>query len=84
MVFVNSVTYLYSKEGVTKGDPLSVFMYAIGILPLIHSLKDPGRRTQQCYVDDASASGTLPELCNWFNQLIYVCHWDFTFNSFPS
>ena len=44
-------------------------MYAIGTLPLIRSLHDPGQWTQQCYVDDASASGALPELYNWFNQL---------------
>ena len=37
---------LYSKEGVTQGDPLSMFMYVIGTLPLIHSLHDPGRWTQ--------------------------------------
>ena len=35
-------TYLYSKKGVTQGDPLSMFIYAIGTLPLIRSLNDPG------------------------------------------
>jgi len=60
-------TFLYSKEGVTQGNPLSMFMYVIGTLPLIHSLRDPGRWTQLWYADDASASGTLLELCDWFN-----------------
>jgi len=36
---------------------------------MIRSLCDPGRWTQLWYVDDASASGSLPELCNWFNLL---------------
>ena len=53
-----SSTYLYSKEGVTQGDTLSMFMYAIGTLPLIGSLNDSGQWTQLWYADDASASGT--------------------------
>ena len=61
-------TYLYSKEGVIQDDTLSMFMYGIGILPLICSLNDPGQWTQLRYANDASASGTLPELYNWFNQ----------------
>jgi len=44
-------------------------MYAIRTLPLICLLRDPGRWTQLWYVDDASASGTLSELHNWFNLL---------------
>ena len=34
-------TYLYGKEFVTQGDPLSMFMYVIGTLSLIHFLCDP-------------------------------------------
>ena len=52
-----------------QGNPLSMFMYAIGTLPLIHSLRDPGRWTQLWYANDASAGGTLPELREWFNLL---------------
>ena len=33
--------FLCSKEGVTQGDPLSVFMYAIETLPLIRLLHNP-------------------------------------------
>ena len=42
LVLRGSSTYLFSKKGVTQGDPLSMFMYAIGTLPLIRSLNDPG------------------------------------------
>ena len=31
--------FLFSREGVTQGDPLSIFLYAVGTLPLIHQLK---------------------------------------------
>jgi len=69
LVLGGSSAFLYSKEGVTQGDPLSMFMYAIGTLPLSCSLHDPGRWTQLWYANDASASGTLPELRNWLNLL---------------
>ena len=32
-------SYLHSKEGVTQGDPLSMFCYSFGIMPLIYQLK---------------------------------------------
>ena len=80
LVLRGSSTYLYSKEGVTQGDPLSMFMYAIGTLPLIRSLNDPGHWTQLWYADDASASGALPKLRNWFNQL---CSYGPSFGYYP-
>ena len=42
---------------------------AVGTLPLIHSLHNPGHWTQLWYADDASAGGTLLELHDWFNLL---------------
>ena len=60
---------LYSREGVTLGDPLSMYMYAIGILLLTLSLKDMEKWVQVWYADDASASSDLENLSIWFQQL---------------
>ena len=69
LVLRGSSTFLYSKEGVTQGNPLSMFTYVIGTLPLIHLLRNPGHWTQLWYADDASAGGTFPELCTWLDSL---------------
>ena len=79
-VLKGSSDYLYSKEGVTQGDPLSMFMYAIGTLPLICSLNNPTRWTQLWYADDASAGGLLPDLHEWFSL---VCSRGPAFGYFP-
>ena len=65
-----SQEYLYSMEGVTQGDPLSMFLYAIGTLPLIRSLKTDCSCTQIWYADDASACGSLFDLHHWFELLL--------------
>ena len=83
LVLRGSSTYLYTKEGVTQGDPLSMLMYTIRTLPLIRSLNDPGQWTQLWYADDASCNGTLPELRNWFNQLC-LCGPSFGYYSEPT
>ena len=83
LVLRGSSTFLYSKEGVTQGDPLSMFMHAIGTLPLIRSLRDPGRWTQSWYADDASAGGTLPKLREWFN-LLCPCGPAFSYHPEPT
>ena len=33
---------LCSQEGVTQGDPLSMHLYAVGLLPRIRTFKEPG------------------------------------------
>jgi len=48
LVLKGSTTLLYSKEGVTQGDQLSMFMYAVGTLPLIQSLHNPVDTTLVC------------------------------------
>jgi len=64
LVLKASSIFLYSKEGVTQGDPLSMFIYVVGTLPLIHSLHNPGNWTQLWYANNASTGETLLELCD--------------------
>ena len=62
LVLRNSNENLYSMEDVTQGDPLSMFLYAVGTLPLIQSLKGVSSCAQIWYADDASACGSLSDL----------------------
>ena len=60
---------LLSKEGVTQGDPLSMMLYAVAVLPLIRSLRAPGKWTQNWYADDSSCVADLCSLRAWYEEL---------------
>ena len=47
------------EYSVLQGDPLSMFMYAIGTLPLVCSLHNPAQWTQVWYADDATVCSYL-------------------------
>ena len=64
-----SSTLLFSQEGVTQGDPLSMAFYSLSVLPLIRSLKDE-QWTQAWYADDANCCGYLQGLLIWFRRLM--------------
>ena len=71
LVIRGSSEPLFSKEGVVQGDPLSMFMYAIGTIPLINSLKEAISTGHQIwYADDASAIGDLATVRHWFDCLM--------------
>ena len=70
LIMKGTSTILYSREGVTQGDPLSMLAYAIGTLPLIRSLKHPQDGIQIWYADDASACAPLAALKDWIDKLI--------------
>ena len=72
LVVHGSEEFLYSREGVTQGDPLSMFLYAVGTMPLIRLLKNPSLWTQIWYADDASACGKLSHIRRWFDLLLEV------------
>ena len=61
--------FVLSKEGVTQGDPLSMMMYAIAVLPLIQALVDRDKWDQNWYADDSACSAELPRLREWFDKL---------------
>ena len=55
LVITDSAEILYSKEGVTQGDPLSMFIYAVATIPMINGIGRPTNGTDVWYADDASA-----------------------------
>ena len=72
LVVTDSNEYLYSKEGVTQGDPLSMFVYAVATLPLIECIGHPNAGRDVWYADDASACAPLNDLLSWFSKLLSV------------
>ncbi len=76
-----TVVLIFSKEGVTQGDPLSMFGYGIGILPLIRKLKLEFPAVKQpWYADDAGAGGSFTDLRKFFLRLQEIGP---TFGYFP-
>ena len=67
LIVHGSNEYLFSREGVTQGDPLSMLFYAVAILPLIESLSDG--TIQSWYADDSSCVANLKDLRVWFDKL---------------
>ena len=47
-----------------------MFLYAVGTLPLIQSLKGSSLCVQVWYADDASACRSLSDLHQWFELLL--------------
>ena len=72
MVLSNYSEYIYSREGVTQGDPISMLMYAIGTIPLIRQLSIDNDWTQVWYADDSSVGGKLTSVRAWFDLLTEV------------
>ncbi len=62
--------FIYSCEGVIQGDPISLFSYAVGSLPLIQSMKDVEGCTQVWYADDSSVCGKISQIKKWFSILL--------------
>jgi hypothetical protein len=64
-----SGAFIYSKEGITQGDPLYMFAYGVGILPLIGQLKAEFLEVEQpWYADDKKNS----EICLYFSRLLEI------------
>ena len=58
---------LLSQEGTTQGDPLAMPMYALATIPLIRSMIDDVN--QVWYADDASGSGQVKRLREWWEVI---------------
>ena len=64
----HNAEFIFSKEGVAQGDPLSMLMYAAALMPLIQSLSTP-KCNQNWYADDCACTADLSHLNEWFEKL---------------
>ena len=72
LIVTDSSSILYSREGVTQGDPLSMFVYALATIPLMEAVGHSTNGVDVWYADDASACAPLSELQNWFDSLLHI------------
>ena len=67
-LFTGGETIL-SREGTTRGDPLSMAIYAVSTLPLIQHAEQPDL-ILSWFADDASAGASLVALFSWWSTLL--------------
>ena len=58
-----------SRKGTTQGDPLAMAMDALAVVALLRSIRTAGA-AQVWFADDASASGYLESLRQWWDALV--------------
>ena len=64
-------SFLFSKEGVTQGDPLSMVAYGLSLLPLIRQLKDEFPDVfQPWYANDAGGGEQFAQIRSYFLRLV--------------
>ena len=63
--------FLHRKQGVTQGDPLSMILYGIGILPLIRKIREEHPLvTKTWYANDAGARGSFGDILRQLEDLM--------------
>ena len=60
---------IYSKEGVTQGDPLAMVCYGVDTVPIIDKMANIRGTHQQWFADDAGVAGSLENIKIYFNKL---------------
>ena len=60
---------IFSEEGTTQGNLLAMPMYGLATIPLINCLSHSSNVVQVWYADDATVSGSLSSLRNWWDNL---------------
>ncbi len=73
-LFVVGGIEILSLEGTTQGDPTAMYVYALGIVPLIVILSEPysneEKVRQSAFADDLAGGGTLTQLRRWWDLII--------------
>ena len=68
-LFVKGGQELKSSEGMTQGDPLSMSIYGISLIPLMLALQNTSN-IKQCWLgDDASGAESIKDVLKWWQSL---------------
>lgn len=66
----NESVFIFSREGIVQGYPLSTTGYGLLILPLIRKLKVEFNSVEpRLYTDDGTAAGSLESISSFFKRL---------------
>ena len=68
-LFVVGGIEILSQEGTTQGDPGAMYVYGLGLVPLILVLSELEAR-QSAFADDLAGGGTLEQLRKWWDVII--------------
>ena len=78
-LFVIGGVEISSQKGTTQGDPVSMVIYAVAILPLILMLVNASLTKNHAtvsagFADDLTAAGKIDELLFWWKKLCSLGH----------
>jgi hypothetical protein len=69
-IFIAGGKEISSEEGFTQGNPLAMDLYAIGMVPLLDSVKYEITNCKQvAYADDNSGSGKIEQVKEWWESI---------------
>ena len=69
-LFIMGGKEILSKEGTTQGDPLAMPTYAIGLTPLLATIKTNDETKHVAYADDLAGIGKLLNLRKWWDDIM--------------
>ena len=72
-LFIVGGRELRSKEGTMQGDPVSMALYGLGLIPLLSKIKrdDLSKNIQHvAYADDLTGGGCIRALRKWFDNIV--------------
>jgi len=67
-LFIYGGKEIQSCEGTTQGDPISMAVYALGLLPLLWAIATNGTR-HVAFADDLTGAGSIETLHIWWNKV---------------
>ena len=67
--FVTGGQELESSEGTTQGDPLSMSIYGISLIPLMLTLQNTSNAKQCWLADDTSGARFIKDIQKWWQSI---------------